>query len=175
MPFADLLGVTHDCDDPQPLARFYHQLTGMGFSSDGRVALTGSRVPAGRQLPGSSLARPADSPTASPRLRSRGSGRRDRRGAGPERDSTEHQSGGDRYRVLLGPAGHPFCLLAAQPHRVWASQEVGAARRGPARQQGFLDVVAAPTLALSLRSGRAGGGERRPAIPRHANDWRMST
>lgn len=24
----------------------------------------------------------------------------------------EHQPGGDGYRVLLDPAGHPFCLLA---------------------------------------------------------------
>ena len=43
MPSAELRGVTLDCDDPQSLARFYQELTGMtvGFSSEGYVALTG--------------------------------------------------------------------------------------------------------------------------------------
>ncbi len=48
MPSAELRGVTLDCDDPQSLARFYQELTGMtvGFSSDGYVALTGGPGPA---------------------------------------------------------------------------------------------------------------------------------
>src|SRR3954447_9907584 len=43
MSSAQLRGVTVDCDDPQSLARFYQELTGMsvGFSSDEYVALTG--------------------------------------------------------------------------------------------------------------------------------------
>lgn len=48
MSSAQLRGVTVDCDDPQLLARFYQELTGMtvGFSSGEYVALTGGPGPA---------------------------------------------------------------------------------------------------------------------------------
>src|SRR4051794_14389138 len=148
MSSAQLRGVTVDCDDPQSLARFYQELTGMsvGFSSDEYVALTGgSRIPlrfhqglggmgggfsSGEYVPppgGSGLPigfqgvanyrapqwpdqqtpqqlhldfAIEDLDTAVDLMLSLGATR------------PEHQPGGDRYRVLLVPAGHPFCLLA---------------------------------------------------------------
>jgi catechol 2,3-dioxygenase-like lactoylglutathione lyase family enzyme len=120
MPFAELRGVTLDCDDPQSLARFYHELTGMtvGFSSDGYVALTGGPGPAlgfqrvdnyraphwpDQQIPQQLHLDFAveDLDAAIDVVLALGATR------------PEHQPGGDRYRVLLDPAGHPFCLLAA--------------------------------------------------------------
>jgi hypothetical protein len=119
MSSAQLRGVTADCDDPQSLARFYQELTGMsmGFSSDEYVALTGGsgisigfqrvenyRAP---QWPDQQTPQQLhldfaieDLDAAVDLMLSLGATR------------PEHQPGGDRYRVLLDPAGHPFCLLA---------------------------------------------------------------
>lgn len=119
MPSAQLRGVTLDCDDPRLLAGFYQELTGMvlGFSSDEYVALSGGpgtalgfqrvsnyRAP---QWPGQQVPQQLhldfaveDLEGAADLALSLGASR------------PEHQPGGDRYRVLLDPAGHPFCLLA---------------------------------------------------------------
>ena len=120
MPYAELRGVTLDCDDPQSLARFYEELTGMtvGFSSDEYVALTGGHGAAlgfqrvegyqaphwpDQQVPQQLHLDFAveDLDAAIDLTLALGATR------------PEHQPGGDRYRVLLDPAGHPFYLLAA--------------------------------------------------------------
>ena len=119
MPSAELRGVTLDCDDPQALARFYQELTGMtvGFSSEAYVALSGGRGTAigfqrvenyrAPQWPGQQVPQQLhldfaieDLDAAVDLMLSLGATR------------PEHQPGGDRNRVLLDPAGHPFCLLA---------------------------------------------------------------
>jgi len=116
---AQLRGVTVDCDDPQSLARFYRELTGMtvGFSSDEYVVLTSNsgtaigfqRVDSYRapQWPNQRFPQQLhldfaveDLDAAVALMLSLGATR------------PEHQPGGGRYRVLLDPAGHPFCLLA---------------------------------------------------------------
>ena len=119
MSSAQLRGVTVDCDDPQSLARFYQELTGMtvGFSSDEYVALnSGSGTAIGfqrvenyraPQWPNQQVPQQLhldfaveDLDAAVALMLSLGATR------------PEHQPGGDRNRVLLDPAGHPFCLLA---------------------------------------------------------------
>ncbi len=120
MVLAELRGVTLDCDDPESLARFYHELTGMtvGFSSDGYVALTGGPGPAlgfqrvdnyrAPQWPDQQIPQQLhldfavkDLDAATDVVLALGA-------TGPE-----HHPGGDRHRVLLDPAGHPFCLTSA--------------------------------------------------------------
>ncbi|NMN97172.1 VOC family protein [Antrihabitans stalactiti] len=117
MPSAQLRGVTVDCDDPESLSRFYQKLTGMtvGFRSDEYVALTGGAGPAigfqrvenyrAPQWPGQQIPQQLhldfaveDLGAAVELMLSLGATR------------PQHQPGGDRYRVLLDPAGHPFCL-----------------------------------------------------------------
>lgn len=120
MPSAQLRGVTLDCDDPQALASFYEELTGMTavFKSDEYVALAGGPGPAlgfqrvedyrAPQWPDQEVPQQlhldfaVEDPTVVAELMlSLGAG------------IPEHQPGGDRFRVLLDPAGHPFCLLAS--------------------------------------------------------------
>lgn len=117
LPGAELRGVTLDCADPPALAGFYSALTGMRelFSSDEFVALTdnsgcdlgfqrvdGYRAP---QWPGQDVPQQfhldlrADDLDASEGLAL------DLGAAKPD-----HQPGDGRWRVLLDPAGHPFCL-----------------------------------------------------------------
>ncbi|MGW5572251.1 VOC family protein [Nocardia thailandica] len=118
MPIAVLRGVTLDCADPRALARFYRELTGMRlrYDSDEFVALTddsgcdlgfqrvdGYRAP---RWPGQDAPQQVhldlsveDLATAEKRALGFGAARAD------------HQPGGDRWRVLLDPAGHPFCLV----------------------------------------------------------------
>lgn len=110
-------GVTLDCADPTTLARFYRDLTGLpiGFSSAEFVALTGNsgcdlgfqRVEGYRapQWPGGDLPQQShldfrvEDLDATQELALR-------LGA----TEPDHQPGGDQWRVLLDPAGHPFCL-----------------------------------------------------------------
>jgi catechol 2,3-dioxygenase-like lactoylglutathione lyase family enzyme len=117
MPTAVLRGVTLDCADPKALARFYEELTAMqvSFSVDEFVALTGGpgcdlgfqRVDGYRapQWPGQDVPqqihldfRVEDLDAAEKLALVLGAVRPD------------HQPGGERWRVLLDPAGHPFCL-----------------------------------------------------------------
>jgi Glyoxalase-like domain len=117
MTTAILRGVTLDCADPKELASFYQQLTDMqvSFSADEFVALTGGpgfdvgfqRVEGYRapQWPGQEVPqqfhldfRVADLEAAEGLALRLGAARPD------------HQPGGERWRVLLDPAGHPFCL-----------------------------------------------------------------
>ncbi|MGW4368630.1 VOC family protein [Nocardia takedensis] len=115
MPIATLRGVTLDCADPRALARFYQELTGMqlGYATDEFVALTdGSGCDLGFQRvdgyraprwPGQDLPqqlhldlRVGDLDAAERSALQLGAARPDQ------------QPGGDRWRVLLDPAGHPF-------------------------------------------------------------------
>lgn len=117
MPIAALRGVTLDCADPERLARFYAELTGMQvfYAGDGFVALTDGRgcdlgfqrVDAYRppRWPGQDLPqqlhldfRVEDLDEAEEVALSHGAMRPDR------------QSGDAQWVVLLDPAGHPFCL-----------------------------------------------------------------
>jgi catechol 2,3-dioxygenase-like lactoylglutathione lyase family enzyme len=113
--------VTLDCADPQALASFYQAVTGAGREYDGEeaVALAPAR-PGGINLCFQRVAdyRPphwpdpaapqqfhldlyADDPAAAEaRMLELGATR------------AQHQPGGDRWTVLLDPAGHPFCLAA---------------------------------------------------------------
>lgn len=120
LPGAELRGVTLDCADPQTLAAFYSALTGMHelFSSDEFVALTGGsgcdlgfqRVDGYRapQWPGQDVPQQfhldlrADDLDAAEALALK-------LGAA----KPDHQPGDGRWRVLLDPAGHPFCLTSS--------------------------------------------------------------
>ncbi|MCA2211623.1 VOC family protein [Jidongwangia harbinensis] len=120
MPGAELRGVTLDCADPQTLAGFYRELTGMRelFGTDEFVALTdgsgralgfqrvdGYRAP---QWPGQDVPQQfhldfrADDLDATEELvLALGAAKPD------------HQPGDGRWRVFLDPAGHPFCLTSS--------------------------------------------------------------
>jgi catechol 2,3-dioxygenase-like lactoylglutathione lyase family enzyme len=118
MALTTFYGVTLDCSDPVQLAEFYHQLTGMeitystpeyaGLSGKGG-AINFQRV-GGYQppkWPGQELPQQfhldfsvEDLPAAEEWVTSLGA------------TKAETQPG-DRWRVYLDPAGHPFCLAAS--------------------------------------------------------------
>jgi catechol 2,3-dioxygenase-like lactoylglutathione lyase family enzyme len=117
MPIAMLRGVTLDCADPRELARFYLEMTGMqlGYTTDGFVALTGGSGPdlgfqrvdgyRAPRWPGQDVPQQfhldlqvEDLDAAEKLALELGAVRPD------------DQPGGGRWRVLLDPAGHPFCL-----------------------------------------------------------------
>jgi catechol 2,3-dioxygenase-like lactoylglutathione lyase family enzyme len=119
MPIATVRGVTMDCADPRALARFYQELTGMALSydADGFVALTagsgcdlgfqqvhGYRPP---QWPGQDVPQQFHLD-----LRAEDLDVAEKLALGLGAVRPDHQPGGDRWRVLLDPAGHPFCLVA---------------------------------------------------------------
>jgi catechol 2,3-dioxygenase-like lactoylglutathione lyase family enzyme len=119
MPTATLRGVTLDCADPRALARFYQELTGMpiAFSVDEFVALTsgadcdlgfqrvdGYRAP---QWPGQDVPQQFHLDF---RVEDLDAAERLALGLGAVKP--DHQPGGERWRVLLDPAGHPFCLTS---------------------------------------------------------------
>jgi catechol 2,3-dioxygenase-like lactoylglutathione lyase family enzyme len=120
LPFATLRAVVLDCADPMSLARFYQELTGMqvAYSVDEFVGLTGGsgselgfqRVDGYRapQWPSQDLPQQfhldfgvTDLDAAEQLALSLGATKPD------------HQPGGERWHVLLDPAGHPFCLVAS--------------------------------------------------------------
>ena len=119
MPIATLRGVILDCADPRALARFYQELTGMqlGYDTDGFVALTdGSGCDLGFQRvdgyraprwPGQDVPQQFHLDL---RVEDLDAAEKLALGLGAVRP--DHQPGGDRWRVLLDPAGHPFCLVA---------------------------------------------------------------
>jgi len=120
LPSAELRGVTLDCADPQVLAGFYGALTGMRelFSTSDFVALTddsgcdlgfqrvdGYRAPLwpGQDVPQQvHLDLRADDLDAAEELALE---------LGAAKPG--HQPGAGRWRVLLDPAGHPFCLTSS--------------------------------------------------------------
>lgn len=114
---ARLLAVTIDCSDPLRLARFYQQFLGgelrsshpdfVVLAGDHDTRLDFQRV-ANHQPP------PWPDPAAPQRLHldfqvaDLGKAERYLLGVGAELAS--YQPGGARFRVLLDPEGHPFCL-----------------------------------------------------------------
>ncbi|MGW5453951.1 VOC family protein [Nocardia sp. NPDC003979] len=118
MPKATLRGVTLDCADPRALARFYQELTGMqlGYDADEFVALTdGSGCDLGFQRvtgyrapswPGQDVPQQLHLDF---RVEDLDAAEKFALGLGAVR--VDHQPGVDRWRVLLDPAGHPFCLV----------------------------------------------------------------
>ncbi|MGW0819940.1 VOC family protein [Streptomyces sp. NPDC002845] len=114
---AVLRGVTLDCADPKALARFYAELTGMqvSYSVDEFVALTGApncdlgfqRVDGYRapQWPGQDVPQQFHLDF---QVEDIGEAEKLALRLGAVRP--DHQPGDERWRVLLDPAGHPFCL-----------------------------------------------------------------
>lgn len=119
MATATLRGVILDCADPKALASFYHELTGwrVAFDVPGFVGLTGdSGADLGFQYvdgyqaphwPGQDVPQQVhldftveDLDAAERQAIDLGAVRPD------------HQPGGERWRVLLDPAGHPFCIVS---------------------------------------------------------------
>ena len=120
-----LFAVTLDCPDPLRLARFYQRITGgelvpggadfVVLTSADTVRLDFQRTANHQPPPWPDPAGPLrmhldfrvdDLDEAEARLLGLGAVR------------PEFQPGGDRFRVLLDPVGHPFCLVtpeAAKP------------------------------------------------------------
>nr|BFD80857.1 VOC family protein [Streptomyces sp. Xyl84] len=112
--------VTLDCPDPLALAAFYQQATGYalhprsdadfaGLTGDDGLSLGFQRVEDHRapSWPGRGVPQQihldfavADLEEAEAWLLELGAGR------------PQDQPGGDKWRVLTDPAGHPFCLVA---------------------------------------------------------------
>ena len=114
-----LFAVTVDCPDPRALAGFYRSFLGGALSSanDDFVALV---VPGEVRLDFQRVANPEPSRWPDPEA-----ARRvhldfavDDLAAAEERlvslgaSVADVQPGGERFRVLLDPAGHPFCVGA---------------------------------------------------------------
>ncbi|MEU6933863.1 VOC family protein [Streptomyces sp. NPDC046374] len=122
-PLMKLSAITLDCPDPQALAAFYQEVTGLEPDprSDAEFA---SLLPEGGPLLGFQRVDAYRAPTwpdpivpqqlhlcfdvadleeAEARLLELGAGR-------PDRQPNE-----ERWRVLTDPAGHPFCVIAANP------------------------------------------------------------
>jgi hypothetical protein len=116
---ADLRGVTLDCADPQSLAGFYGALTGMRelFSSSDHVALTNDsgfdlgfqRVDRYRppQWPGQDVPQQLHLDFRTDNLNATEELALELGAVKPD-----HRPGDGRWRVLLDPAGHPFCLTS---------------------------------------------------------------
>lgn len=115
---AKLHGVTLDCADPAQLAEFYSQLTGLkiSYSAEDFASLEGGSGPGiafqrvddyqAPQWPGQKVPQQfhldfaaSDLDTAEAWVIKHGGSKAD------------DQPGGDRWRVYLDPAGHPFCLF----------------------------------------------------------------
>lgn len=119
MPTATLRGVTLDCADPRALARFYHELTGMEivYSEDefaGLANTSGTNLGFQRvegyqapRWPGQVVPQQFHLDYGVDSL-----DRAEKQAVALGAVKPDHQPGGDRWRVLLDPAGHPFCLVA---------------------------------------------------------------
>jgi catechol 2,3-dioxygenase-like lactoylglutathione lyase family enzyme len=135
-----LFAVTLDCPDPHVLARFYREIVGGDLRSsnddfvvlsgtDGTVRLDFQRVQNSEPLPWPDPAATRrlhldfiadDLDEAEAHLCSMGARR------------AEFQPGGDRFRVLIDPAGHPFCLATSQAASAPSGQvhDADRSRRG---------------------------------------------
>ncbi len=121
MPVATLGAVSLDADDPRALAAFYRELLGLDtfFDTDGFVALRG----AGVLLTFHQVAdhRPAtwpDGPTPKQiHLELGTSDLEAAEAAALALGATQpaEQPGGEGWRVLVDPAGHPFCFTTLIP------------------------------------------------------------
>jgi catechol 2,3-dioxygenase-like lactoylglutathione lyase family enzyme len=113
---AGLLAVTLDCPDPRELAEFYQRFTGgQSFSSNEDFAVL---VGGGVRLDFQRVTnpRPADWPDPQAVRRIHLDFVVDDLAAAESQvlESgavlSDHQPGGDRFRVFIDPAGHLFCL-----------------------------------------------------------------
>src|SRR6478735_11120296 len=119
MPIATVRGMTMDCADPRALAHFYQELTGMkpGYNADEFVALTGGsgcdlgfqRVDGYRapQWPGQDVPQQFHLDLCVDDLDAM-----EAQALALGATKPDHQPGDRRWRVLLDPAGHPFCLTS---------------------------------------------------------------
>jgi hypothetical protein len=121
MTIARLGSITLDCDDPSTLAAFWAELIGgeIGFTSDDFVAvktdrawLAAVRVPnyQAPSWPSGGLPKQVHLDLAADDL-DKAEAEAVRLGA----QSVDEQPAPDRWRVLLDPAGHPFCLSTQLP------------------------------------------------------------
>lgn len=120
-----LFAVTLDCPDPLRLARFYQRITGGELVAGDAdfVVLTGpDRVRLDFQRTANHQPPPWPDPAGPPRLhldfRVGDLDEAEARLLALGAVRPEFQPGGDRFRVLLDPVGHPFCVVteeAAQP------------------------------------------------------------
>jgi hypothetical protein len=112
-----LFAVTIDCPDPLSLARFYQEITGgeLFASNNDFVALAGGNVRLDFQRVANHQAPPWPDPTAPLRVHldfvvpdlDQAEAHLTKLGA----SRADFQPGGQRFRVLLDPVGHPFCLV----------------------------------------------------------------
>lgn len=113
-----LYGITLDCPDPERLGEFYAQLLGLkvAYSSDTYVGLAGEDGPAigfqkvadefrAPEWPGQSVPQQIHLDITVDDL-----DQAEAAAIGLGATKAEHQAGPDRWRVMLDPAGHPFCL-----------------------------------------------------------------
>jgi len=120
-----IFAVTVDCSDPHRLARFYQSLLGGSIAStnDVFVALNvheGPRIDFQRVDDYRAPAWPDPDKPAQLHLDLLVDDLEDgeRRAVALGAGRADHQPGGDRYRVLIDPEGHPFCLATPAASRV---------------------------------------------------------
>ncbi|GAA2794506.1 VOC family protein [Kitasatospora paracochleata] len=118
-----LTAITLDCADPEALAAFYRQATGYelhprsdgdfaGLTREDGLFIGFQRVDEYRppQWPGQTAAQQLHLDFAVDDLDEAEAGLLELGAAKPK-----DQPGGDRWRVLVDPAGHPFCLTRSRP------------------------------------------------------------
>jgi catechol 2,3-dioxygenase-like lactoylglutathione lyase family enzyme len=118
MSGSQLFAVTLDCPDPRSLASFYRGFLGghLTASNDDFVVLTlpGAAMRLDFQRVTNSAAAPWPSPTAARRLHLDfvvdDLDEREQRVSALGASRADSQPGGGRFRVMVDPAGHPFCL-----------------------------------------------------------------
>jgi hypothetical protein len=122
MPVGRIGSISIDCDDPAALARFWADITGgeVAFSSDDFVAV---KMPGGQWL--STVRVPGyRAPTwpegETPKQMHLDVGVDDldvaeQAALAAGAVKADHQASPERYRVLLDPAGHPFCITSLIP------------------------------------------------------------
>ncbi|MER6061929.1 VOC family protein [Streptomyces sp. NPDC001792] len=109
--------VTFDCADPKELADFYSELLGMSvlFSNDdfvflGKEGSTGLGFNRLADYRRPTWPDPAQEKQAHIELGVDDLDAAEKRLLELGADKPEFQPGGERWRVLLDPAGHPFCI-----------------------------------------------------------------
>ncbi|MFL6056182.1 MAG: VOC family protein [Actinoallomurus sp.] len=117
---AGLLAITLDCPDPRELAEFYRRLTGgETFSSnEDFVVLVGG----GGRLDFQRVTNPRPSDWPDPQAVRRvhldfvvdDLAASEAQVLESGAVLSEHQPGGDRFRVFIDPAGHLFCLCSGE-------------------------------------------------------------
>ena len=120
-PVGSVAMVTIDCADATELATFYSRLLGMtiAYQDDTVAMITGESGPAlgfGKVDHYSAPPWPDEKSEKQFHLDLKVADIAEAEAACVQLGATrpEHQPGGDRWRVMLDPAGHPFCLALWQ-------------------------------------------------------------